>query len=167
MSESTFAVKTYDLRTELFTQRSNFFKAALSSSWKQMDTPIDLTDHDGQVFEAYIYYVEQGKLRNDRADDKNNAKVDGNDNDKDDDDKEGDDGYDVETAYYCTEDLLELYMLADKVGDLTAANDTINEMIKQCDSRMTMPAEATVVRIFHAVAHRVPSSQAPYRLACA
>ncbi|KAK6438858.1 hypothetical protein LTR95_004942 [Oleoguttula sp. CCFEE 5521] len=49
--------KSYTLPTKILAARSNFFKAALSSTWRNEDLPIELKDVKIEDFETYMHCV--------------------------------------------------------------------------------------------------------------
>ncbi|OQO14487.1 hypothetical protein B0A48_01365 [Cryoendolithus antarcticus] len=92
--------KTYTLHDDIFLLRSVYFASARSQAWSKDGEPIDLTDEDPDVFEAYLRYVYLGEPRLQF---------------------EEDSWFQVHAA---------LYVLADKLGDLKTANFIIDWIAK-------------------------------------
>nr|OQO26938.1 hypothetical protein B0A51_04186 [Rachicladosporium sp. CCFEE 5018] len=113
----------YTLHNDIFTRRSTFFKAAISRTWAKGDAPLDLSEHDTGTFEEYLHYVYLYELP-DLED------------------------HDDRHANLCA--LIEMYVLADKLGDLDAANWTMDCIIDNLDECDLLADEEAVNRFFEA-----------------
>ncbi|KAK6433835.1 hypothetical protein LTR95_009986 [Oleoguttula sp. CCFEE 5521] len=111
---------TYTLYTDFFTRRSPFFNAATSNTWSNGKTLVDLTDYTTDIFDAYLHFVytKEISLKQPRSG------LDGNDGSQADTD---------ETAGQQLAPLIRMYVLADKLGDLSTANSVMDELILQSD----------------------------------
>ncbi|OQO08934.1 hypothetical protein B0A48_05824 [Cryoendolithus antarcticus] len=149
--KTTFQVKVgtglnaivYTLHTNPFTKRSSFFRAATSRSWRKVNAPIDLTDHDTGTFDGYLDCVYLGGLQ---ANEDEHSDDEDSDEDSDVDDGNSDDDEDDDLLNM--ERMLDLYILADKLGDLKAASYVIDELVTLSDRIDSLPEDEVTNRIF-------------------
>ena len=117
---STFDVvvgsETFPLHTSVFTERSEFFRAARKPEWLAGDAkmPVDLKDENAEVFSTYINCAYFGrKILKHYADEHASC---------------------LESGRYAKvvsgfRALVDLYLLADKLQDLPNANMAIDELM--------------------------------------
>ena len=128
--DSTFDVlvgsKTFSLYTAVFTERSEFFRAARKPEWLAGDPkkPVDLKDEDSELFNTYINCVYFGKevLKLHSVECTSGTESGGTDK--------------VQLGF---RSLIQIYLLADKLQDLATANMAIDEIISFSDAVWTVP----------------------------
>lgn len=133
--------KTFSLYTAIFTERSEFFRAARKPEWLAADPkkPVDLKDEDSEFFNTYINCVYFGREvlkihavewtmcpRSDRA-------------------------HKIDIGFRT---LIQIYLLADKLQDLTTANMAIDEIINFSDTVWIVPYD----EFSHIYSHTPPNS---------
>ena len=131
--------KRFTVYHDMMTDRSGFFKAARSSRWTDDPrTPTDLTDHDPEDFANYLQLVYGGGCI--PPDEELTQYV-----------KDGTPEARSSAAYRLYNDhyeaLFKLYILADKLEDLKAANLVMDEILHFGDefSRFLPPDRKSVV----------------------
>lgn len=91
--------RCFTVHKDIFCRRSAFLKAATSICWTSgVQRAVDLTDHDPDVFDAYMQCV-----------------------------------YIDNVVMSDVDELVPLYLLADKLNDLTTANLTMDEILRLSD----------------------------------
>nr|OQO21009.1 hypothetical protein B0A51_12873 [Rachicladosporium sp. CCFEE 5018] len=104
--------KSYTILEDLVVHRSSFLKSARSSAWTSGAKAVDLTDEDTTVFEDYLHCVDSGEV-------------------------------DVASCENGSPDyshLIRVYILADKLGDLAAANLCIDHLVAMCHAASELPS---------------------------
>jgi hypothetical protein len=150
---STFDVKVkakiFTLHTTVFTERSEFLRAARKPEWldNNPNKPVDLEDEDAEVFSTYVNCVYFGsEILQHYADDMASlSKSDLIERDEE-----------VDAAFSA---LIRVYQIADKLRDLITANMVIDEIMKFEDALERIPGDETV-----ALVYRYTPEQNPLRL---
>ena len=110
--------------TAVFTERSEFFRAARKPEWLAGDPkkPVDLKEEDPDVFNEYMncVYFGPNALHHYTRDAEQGHHV-----------------HDLEHVTYRA--LVRVYLLADKLQDPTTANIAIDEIIRSSDASRTVP----------------------------
>jgi len=127
--------ETFPLHTAVFTERSEFFRAARKPEWLAGDPnkPVDLEDEDAKVFNAYVNCVYFGPdaLQQDTdeiEDQPENVQL-------------------VKKHETCVA-LVRLYQLADKLQDPVTANMVIDEIIRRSDVLEHVPRFTTISLVY-------------------
>ncbi|KAK6419060.1 hypothetical protein LTR95_017109 [Oleoguttula sp. CCFEE 5521] len=123
----------YTVHKDFIALRSTFFKSATSRGWKKGDTPVDLSEHDTISFEAYLHCVYAKEILFEEPESSADLSI---------------------LADF--ENLLNLYILADKLGDLMTANYVIDELIRRSDSRDALPCHSDTSHTIGEVAASSP-----------
>jgi hypothetical protein len=136
--------KTFSLHTSVFTERSEFFRAARKPEWLAgtPKKPVDLRDEDTNVFNEYMncVYFGQDTLKH-YADDVNSCSA----ADPDSRLSSADDGFRA---------LIHLYLLADRLQDIATANMIIDEIIQYSDIVRAAPGSQNYDHIYkHTAPH--------------
>jgi hypothetical protein len=112
--------KTFSLHTSVFTERSEFFRAARKPGWlaEHPQKPVDLKDEDAEVFNEYMNCVYFGRdaLKHYVDDVKSSPDIV--------------QGTSADAGFKA---LIDVYLLADKLQDLGTANLVIDGIIQFSD----------------------------------
>jgi hypothetical protein len=128
--------KRFTLHNDLFLPRSEFFRAARSATCKkdsQKPTTLDDDDDDPEVFANYMQSVYLGDVTPLSDGDVNNRVVH--------------DRFDS---------LIALWVLADKLGDLEAANLTIDTIVSYSDEVNLIPGAKNVSLVYRTTVNSSP-----------
>ena len=129
--------KHFTLHNDLFLPRSEFFRAARSAAWRedsQEPTTLDDDDDDPEVFSNYLRCVYLGDM----------APLSDDDISKD------------EAAVEHFNSLAKLWVLADKLGDLQAANLVVDEFISYSDETRLIPPAHTMTMVYESTVGKSP-----------
>jgi hypothetical protein len=134
--------KTFLLHTNVFTERSEFFRAARKPEWLGANPkkPVDLKDEDPKVFNEYMncVYFGQDALKH-HADDFNScSSADRN-----------------SEAIVVFGLLIQVYLLADKLEDTATANLAVDEIMQLSDSLRMLPGNGNYAYVY---GHTAPHS---------
>lgn len=115
--------KCFTVHRQPFTERSKFLEAATSSRWASgTNKPVDLTEHEPEVFTSYMQCVYHGSVTV------------------------------PELHRYaglgCLEDLITLYLLADKLNDFITTNLVADEIIRMSEEVQRVPNSTCVTLAF-------------------
>lgn len=118
--------ETFSLHTSVFTERSEFFRAARKPEWLAgaPKKPVELRDEDPKVFNEYMncVYFEQEGIKHYANDLKSIAETDR-----------------TEPANAGFEGLTRVYLLADKLQNLSTTNVVIDEIMRFSDVAKRIP----------------------------
>lgn len=141
--------KRFSVYHDILTERSGFLKAARSSRWTEdPQKPTDLTDLDPEVFSHYLQLVYASKFV------QPDAAVP----------KPSESGYQtaeekaasaVEASHSRLKALVKLYVLADKLEDLTSANLIMDEFLAVHKKATKIVLSSLILRVYK---HTPPSS---------
>jgi hypothetical protein len=113
----------FTVHRELFTRRSSFTEAASSSRWNSGNTkPVDLTEHEPEVFASYMQCVYLGSVTEPEV-------------------PELVDGY-----YFGA--LIALYLLADKLQDIITMNLVVDEILRVSGELLKLPCEFELTMVY-------------------
>lgn len=117
---------------------SSFFKAACSSQWRTSGAAIELPEDDPNVFDDYLHCAYSNEApappaQSDVAD--------------------GEDQY--------NKNLIHLYILADKLGDITTANYVMDSLVAYSEEENRAPSAETLI-----VAWTNSAEKSPLRTLC-
>jgi hypothetical protein len=163
----------FTAHTNVLTHRSEFFRAARSSQWlSDPAKPVDLGDHDPEVFSDYLECVYFGTdairvdLTNETPDcDENEA-----------DQQEFEDTFkmsleecgkhhssaaEAQTPFVSASGeqmfrLIQIYLQADKLQDLVTANLVMDELIRFVDTSNRTPGDGAVNHVYENIVHGNP-----------
>jgi hypothetical protein len=124
----------FTVHRDLITKRSEFFRAARSKCWTEPSKVIRLVDDDPVVFEAYLHCLYFGS-------DSFGEPIPDNDKDKE---VEKQHAEHHESARF----LIDLYLVADRYLDPTAANVVMRGLVTFVHSRPWNPSEATIAKVY-------------------
>ena len=134
--------KRFSVYHDLLTERSGFFKAARSSRWlEDPQTPTDLTDHDPEEFSNYLQLVYTSALITP------DIEVLKWCNDDSECDKPNNEILEHMQSHYSV--LINLYMLADKLQDLTSCNMVMDGILNFGNQVGRIPRLNLVKRIYN------------------
>ena len=121
---------------EVICRRSPFFEAACAERWSQTDTSKDteLPEDDAGTFNTYLQYLYSGGEGAFASLGDHPSKT---------------------ALRVSSKPALRVYLLADKLGDLTAANAVVDELIRNVDEGTTFPSAKNVSMVFD---NTIPSS---------
>jgi hypothetical protein len=127
--------ETFSLHTNIFTERSEFFRAARKPEWlgRNPKKPVDLEDEDPEVFNGYMncVYVGKGSLKHYVDAVQSCSEVDRNNN--------------VNAGF---NELIQVYLLADKLQDLSTANMIIEEIKQFSDNVDRVPSDGCYTYVY-------------------
>lgn len=123
--------RTFTVHREPFTQRSKFLEAATSFRWTSgTNKPVDLTEHEPEVFAGYMQCVYNGTVTLPELPD-----------------YMGDNSF---------KGLIMLYLLANKLNDLTTTNLVMDEIIVLSEKVREIPSSYSITLVYKSTAAGSP-----------